>query len=139
MKKNKLSIEYDYDFDLVGIITPIKEYKLAWLLNTSFGIELEKQADIEINFLKNKICISNYLCESENSQFRLLKNKGVTSKQNIYLLPELSQFDFLIMVQDEGGTFEAKNLTNKLKLVDAIRYVANIDLEQLKNKENLLF
>ena len=57
----KLVMDYEYDFDLYGIVAPIKEYKLAWLLNNEFGWNLSKSKDIEVDFLNNgKLVISNF-------------------------------------------------------------------------------
>ena len=53
MSTTKLVIDYEYDFDLYGIVAPIKEYKLAWLLNKEFGWNLCKRKDLELDFLND--------------------------------------------------------------------------------------
>ena len=37
MKKSKLLFETTFDFDLLGLVAPLKDYKLAWLINTTFS------------------------------------------------------------------------------------------------------
>ena len=106
MAKNKLVIEYEYNFDLYGIISISRDYKLAWLINQALGIHLVKEKDIKINFLNNEeLVISNYLYNTEHTQFRLLKNKSEASKSDSlrYLIPELNRFDYLIMKKDNLG------------------------------------
>ena len=65
MKKRKLEAEFDFNFTLFGLISALKEYKLALLLNDKFNIQLDKARDIEIDFLKSQnLVISNYLYET---------------------------------------------------------------------------
>ena len=102
MKKRKLEAEFDYDFSLVGIISALKEYKLAWLLNSKLEVQLEKTTDIEIEFLKNQsLIISNYIYETEHSSLKLLKNKSVDQfgDNPAFLVPELKRFDYFILIQ----------------------------------------
>ena len=47
MKRTKLVIDYEYDFNLIGIISTAKGYKLAWELNQALGIHLVKQSEKE--------------------------------------------------------------------------------------------
>lgn len=42
MKKSKLLYETTFDFDLLGLVAPLKDYKLAWLINTTLGIRLKR-------------------------------------------------------------------------------------------------
>ena len=42
MKKRRLDAEIDFTFTLFGLITALKEYKLAWLLNSRLDIQLDK-------------------------------------------------------------------------------------------------
>ncbi|MCH8903213.1 MAG: IPExxxVDY family protein [Bacteroidetes bacterium] len=42
MKKNKLKLELDFDFLLIGIVAAMKDYRLCSLINNTFGIELTK-------------------------------------------------------------------------------------------------
>ena len=108
MGKNRLVIDPDYDFELYGIISSSKEYKLAWALNKRLGIHLIKQEDVHLNFLKEgSVTVSTYLFESGNSEYKLIRNKLFNQIDNktAYLLPELQKFDFLLtrkgVIRDE--------------------------------------
>ena len=54
MKKSKLVIDYEFDFELLGIISSAKGYKLAWELNQALGIQLVKQPDLVVGFKNNE-------------------------------------------------------------------------------------
>lgn len=142
MKKNKLIVEYEYNFDLLGIISPAKGYKLAWLINETLKIKLKKEKDLALEFLNDKnIVISNYLFQTEHSIFRLIKNKSYDSgnEGQLYLLPELKDFDYLIMINGFEDTFNSVEVTDKLKQLNEIQYLQKINISDLKSKENLIF
>ena len=142
MKKRKLEAEFEYDFSLFGIISVLKEYKLAWLLNNILDVQLDKANDIEIEFLKSQnLTISNYLVETENSSLRLLKNKSMDQLGDnpAFLLPELKRFDYFMIIQGFEDTFSNQVLKQKISSIPGIQYVQIFSLESLKSRENLIF
>jgi len=142
MSKNKLKVEFSYDFILFGIISTLKEYKLAWEINKALDISLAKETDIEIEFFnKNDLVISNYIFETENSEFRLLKNKALSAASNTsqFLLPELHSFDYIILVNGFEDTYSRTKLKEKLQSIPGIQYLKIFNPDELKSKENLIF
>lgn len=142
MKKRKLEAEFEYDFSLFGIISALKEYKLAWLLNNNLDVQLDKANDIEIEFLKSQnLTISNYLFETENSSLRLLKNKSVDQigDNPAFLLPELKRFDYFTIIQGFEDTFSNQVLKQKISSIPGVQFVQLFPLESLKSRENLIF
>ena len=142
MAKNKLIIEYNYDFDLYGIISTIRDYKLAWLINQKLGLHLVKEEDIKISFLNNEeLVISNYLYESEYAQFRLLKNRSEERESETlrYLVPELKRFDYLIMKKGAIGEVKDADWFNQIQQIKEIQYIIALDIDKLKSRENLIF
>ncbi len=142
MKKTKLQIEYDYDFFLLGIVSTVKEYKLAWHLNNALGVDLRKQDDIIIPKMDtNNLIISNLIFQTEHCTIRLIGNRSVgeSSDTKSNLLPELQNFTHFFVLQDEGDAFDRTALMEKLKTIDVIDYVVAIAPEKLKNKDNLIF
>ena len=141
MKKNTLDASYNFDFDLIGIISTVKEYKLAWLINKKLAIRLVKHDDMEIEFLKQKsLVVSNFLYETETSQARLLKNKSMDfSGQANYLLPELHKFDFLFTIHGFEDTFDRREVVGALKEIPQVQFAQILPMDRLKSKENLIF
>jgi hypothetical protein len=142
MKKRKLEAEFDYDFSLFGLISALKEYKLAWLLNQYLDVQLDKSRDIKIDFLKSQnLVISNYLYETEHSSFRLLKNKSMDQfeSNSAFLLPELNRFDYLVIVRGFEDTYTHEEFKKRLSTIPKIQYVQYFQIENLKSKENLIF
>lgn len=140
MKKNKLLIDYEFDFDLFALLTDMREYKLAWTINQVLHIRLVKEEDIMFNFLNmQNLVISNYKFATEHTTFRLLKNKSVQEGNNACLIPELSRFDYLIMLQGGGDFFEGIDVEKALKAIPSVQYTSKVTINQLKSRENLIF
>jgi len=137
----RLIIEYDFEFDLIGIVSHVKEYKLAWLLNNILGIRLVKQKDLAINFTNNNLIISNFEFATEYLTYQLLKNQSVCKPTGkpYYLLPELKKFDFLLMIKDESGIIVLDEVIKKIRKLSEVYYTMQADLSQLDSKENLIF
>ncbi|MCZ6900568.1 MAG: IPExxxVDY family protein [Bacteroidetes bacterium] len=141
-KRNKLIVDYDYNFNLIGMISPVKDYKLIWSINHQLNVKLVKNTDLILEYLnQQKLVISNFLFETENSSLRILKNKAEDGDElkKSYLLPELKNFDYFLMLEGSGDTFNISELEGKLKNLEIIQYLTKIDVSKLKSKENLVF
>ncbi|MTI29744.1 IPExxxVDY family protein [Xanthovirga aplysinae] len=142
---NKLIIDYDYDFGLIGIESKVKGYKLAWLINSVLGVHLIKGDDIKLTLpQQNYLLISNFLYKEEYNLMRLLKNscerveKGKVSHEN--LIPECGDFDYFILL--EGCEWEIgviQKIISKLELLDEVTGLGVIEAGQLPSREYLIF
>lgn len=142
MIKNKLKVEFSFDFILIGIISIAKEYKLAWKINKVLDVHLVKEPDLRIEFYnKSDIIVSNYLFETENSSLRLMKNKSqdLVAGSTQHLIPELNSFDYLMIISGFEDTFSIDELKSKLQNISEIQYQKEFDPNELKSKENLIF
>ena len=82
MKKSKLIVDHNFDFELAGIISNAKGYKLTWEINRALKLNFIKAKDLVLSFIdSNRLTILNYKYETENSKLLLLKNKGVESDE----------------------------------------------------------
>ena len=140
MRKTKLRTEQEFDFDLWGIISNAKGYRLAWEINQVFGINLQKASDIVIDFVNQKnLIIGNYKYEKGNSKLILIRNKGLLNDSiSSYIVPELQKFYFLFWIKTYDA-FDLDKLMSVLKSSSIIQYLIRIELEKLKSRENLLF
>ena len=142
MAKNKLIIEYDYDFSLYGIVSPAKDYRLAWLINKQLGLHLKKEEDIELSFLnEKKLVISNYLFATQHAQLRLLKNRSEERPDGklAFLIPELRRFDFLVMKNGSIDDLDDQKWLQQMQKIKEIQYFVPLEIDKLKSRENLIF
>lgn len=141
-KKTRLFVPYEYEFDLIGVSTTVKEYKLAWAINNVLGIRLVKDKDVEMDFKNDTfVVISNFIYETENSVFRLLRNRSFDqgAGSQSFLVPELKDFDYMVLISGFEDTFSIEEVTHQLKALPEIEFLQRINISQLKSKENLIF
>ena len=131
-----MDIDYDFDFDAIGICSGAKDYKVAWRLNQLFDIRLERTPDdMEIS---NKSGISKhtlyrYRCEQTHIIYELLANKGSSG----YLLPEQRQADYFLVLYD-NIILNCTEIVHKLRTITFVSTAYEMDVERLRNKENLI-
>jgi hypothetical protein len=140
MKKSKLIVEHAYDFDLLGLVSPVKDYKAAWLINRELEIDLVKVEDLELDFYNGPtLKISQYFLSLPHGFVQLLKNKALNSTNQIsYLVPELRSMDYFLLVQDETFQISINTFAEKLSQNPLVQNVMKLDISKLKSKENLL-
>jgi hypothetical protein len=139
MKKSKLVIDYEYNFELVGITTAARGYKLAWDFNQRLAINLVKQADLVVGFKNNEEkSFSFYAYETALNRLKLFKNRPSDLEAGKYfLIPEFPHFDFIILAAMEEYTNQP--LIDIIKSVPSVQFAASIPLEGLKSKSNFIF
>ena len=147
----KLDIEYDFDFDVIGLVSSASAYQLAWGINTSLNIDLMKDKDIVLDFTKKDVIISNYVFQEEHSYLRLIKNKSLEETVvenpaslfdvgvNEYFLPELKKYDYIVQLEGSINSQYSDEIINRLNQLQQIQLVTPIDLEDIKDKDNLIF
>lgn len=140
MKKVKLQIEHTYDFDVLGLVSPVKDYKMAWLINRQLNLDLIKADDLEIEFLSDPhLKISQYFLSLPHGYVQLLKNKALdTHHQVSYLIPELKYMDYFLLVQDQTFRISIHTFASELAKNPFVQNVMKLDVSKLKSKENLL-
>jgi hypothetical protein len=142
MKNDGFSMELDFDFNLFAIITSAKEYKLAWWLNKILCLDLQKDEDIILDFLKGKsLNVSNYSYKTTHSSVHVIRNKcsEYINFAKPYLIPELQQYDYLLLVKDPAEVYELNKWEEKLNSINIIELVQQIEINSLQSKENLIF
>jgi hypothetical protein len=140
MKKSKLIIDYEFNFDLLGLTSTAKGYKLAWDLNQALHIALVKQPDLLVGFKNNEEKgFSFYAYETQLNRLKLFKNKAFDNDGGKYfLIPEFPHFDFIILAAMEDQ-YAHQQLLNLIKSIPSVQFVAAIPLEGLKSKSNFIF
>jgi hypothetical protein len=140
MKKTKLQIEHTYDFELLGLVSPVKDYKMAWLINRDLHLNLVRSEDLILEFLSlPRLKISQFSLSLPHGFVQLLKNKALNSSDQVsYLIPELKSVDYFLLVQDETFQLSIHTFADQLVKNHFIQNVIPLDISKLKSKENLL-
>jgi len=140
MSKKKLEVEIGVEAAVIGVVTSLKDYKLAWKINQVFKIELIMDEDLVISLANNsKVIVSNYCYQTNFLKINLIKNKGIDKAKATYLAPELPQIDYFMLIEGEEFFMNVEDAVLKLKEVDGISFVQLIDISKLKSKDNFIF
>lgn len=131
-----LDLGIDEDFELIGISSHEKDYRLAWALNRSMNWSLTRITDIELS-LKSQVSIhAQFQFEHpvDGHLYTLIDNKT----ENGYLIPELIQFDYLIKI-DQASAAMDDDFYKGLRKTPFVLAVYPVDLAKVKSKQNLFY
>jgi len=139
IRKNKLEIEYTYDFELVGIRTALKGYKLAWHLNEGLRTRLVKHKDFELPLNDRSVFFDHFVHKTPLNALHLFRNRASGGETPpVVLVPEFPHFDFILMTQSEES-LSGNRLQEYLRNLSSVEWAALIPLSALKSKENFIF
>lgn len=140
MKKTKLFVEHLYEFELLGFVAPLKDYKIAWAINHILKTKLARSEDYILDFTDGStLNISQYQEKKEHGFLQLLRNKSHhNSTASLFLIPELKMIDYFLLVQDFTGELDINDYIRRLSESPLIQNVVELDIEKIKSKENLL-
>ncbi|WP_017258000.1 IPExxxVDY family protein [Pedobacter arcticus] len=138
MNKKLLHVELDFDFKLIALTSPSKDYRLCFAINKFTESDFRKTEDLEIS-LKNapKKFFSRYVYYPENieCEFIFLANKGNEG----FLIPEMKAVDYFILIKEFIDEEDLELFLSQLKQLNEIQAVVELDPEKIKSKENLIF
>lgn len=137
MKRQRLHVEYEIDFEVFGIVSAFRDFKLAWNINQTLHLNLVKREDLRLKFIDYDLVVSHYQYETENADVRLIRNRSYDSQseEGSFFIPELTGMDFFLRSIGE----ELPNWPSELRRIEGIEFVNRIDLDRLKSKENFIF
>lgn len=139
MKTKKLKYEPEFNFELLGISSTDDDYRLSWHLSKLNDSAFVRLDDLEIrdDRIEEFQIFSVYESTEINGASSI---KLVSNKANIgYLVSELKNIDFFILIFDVDDDDFINSFTSQLKSVDSITGVFRLEPEKLKSKEKLLF
>lgn len=142
------------EYTLIGIHTPLNDYKLAYKLNQFLEVTFVRanyELDFEDNLNKSSYPIFDYTDKEFDSSWFLITNvfkeKRKTNEIGLfeesyfktYLIPEKKKVDYFLKIEgDFDYEFIAKTI-DKINQIPQILTSYTIDSETLKSKENLIF
>ena len=138
MIKKFLKLDFDFDFVLIAVTSPLKDYRLCYKVNLAAQTDFRKIEDLTLNFKENGFKYhSCYLHKIPNSDchFYFIANKG----SNGFLISEMREVDYFIIIKEFIDEEDLSHFLNRLKSINDIQAAVEINPKRLKSKENLLF
>ncbi|QEK52748.1 IPExxxVDY family protein [Pedobacter aquae] len=138
MNKKFLKLELDFDFILISITSPLKDYRLCYHINKNLQFEFEKIEDLEITYAgADTKYYSRYLYHVDEfaPAYYLIANKGLGG----YLVPELKETDYFVLIKEFIDEEDLSFFLEGLKKIEDIQVAVEVNPRKLKSKENLIF
>ena len=122
------------NYNVIGIVSTFKEYKVAWHLNQLFDINLIKKKDEEVRLVNSSVIKISFLeFKIGKRHIKLISNKlKKSSKSN--LISSLSNFDFFIIFSKNFFEFEDYDIIDRLKTNNTFQFANFVDINKLKDK-----
>ncbi|MVN78453.1 IPExxxVDY family protein [Hymenobacter sp. HMF4947] len=142
MKTLTLDAEYDCDFALFGLVSNSHDYTLAWSLNGGLRLRLVRQPDFVLHLVQQgPLAFSYYLHGTEAITLRLLRNRAILPSvlPKPFLAPDIREYDYLLQVYGGSDELAGIELLDRLTALPAVQYASELDPQELKYKENLIF
>ena len=125
---------------LLGIIAPIRNYYLCWLLNTflDYNFKLSPECEIQLNKKGRNYYFPVY--ESREPGTPLVHYLYHNHYDGEFLLPEFKHIDYIWLIK--GWAEDDKNpdlIKYALKRIKEVQLVFDLSTDQIKNKNQLIF
>lgn len=138
-QKYNLFVDEECNYDLIGICSHHRDYRLVWGLNELLKLQLVKSNDEFVVGNKKGGVISKhpyYIQEDPDfgNDIYLIKNK-VDGK---YLIPENQQIDYFLFLLD-NQLVDLDAWVEKLKSHASVLTAFTFDPSDFKSTENILF
>jgi len=149
---------YDPSFSLIAIHCSLEDYRLAYLLNKHLNINLVRlPKDLDYKYLDANYSIYEWedkqqqttwnlisnVCNKEEASLQSsgsLFNTNQTMLKTYHLLPEFKKVDFFIKITtDDEESINEIQLLKTLQEIPQLITSYNIDSDQIKSKDNLIF
>jgi hypothetical protein len=168
MANYKLQID-DFDeieYCLIAIHSNLDDYRLSYFINKNLPINLAKsQEDIHIQIKDGETSFTKFHFEDfeNNISWNLIQNKNQMTVRkkvnqnltngsislfensfqeniiNVYLLPEFKKVNYFLKIDNFENRINITEITAVLNTIERISTVYAIDLNNIKNKNNLIF
>lgn len=158
MHKELLEFE-DESFQLIAIYSSLEGYRMAYLINKNLRTKLEREAtDIDFNHSEYHAFYSLYSFKDPKAYYSVelvtnkfkgepkkilstgsLFNEEKFSSKEINLIPEYSKVDFFLKISEEILPKEFIRILNKINQIPGVQAAYAIEVDKLKNKQNLIF
>jgi len=155
----KLLLDEDlgFDFSLMAIHTSLQGYHITYLLNKVLGLKLARTPQ-DLVITRGNHGIEFPLYEYADAQnyvtYHFFNNRIQSLEQDVLnglfdienavlvsnlFIDDLPKVDYFLKVYDEGNAFRQAKLITSIKSIPQVVTAYNIDITQLKTKQNLIF
>lgn len=131
-KHHTLQCAHDYNFVVLGINSHSRGYKLCWHINKKLSLNFELTTNHNIG---EDLSFVRYKSElKEGGAINLILNQS----KNGYMIPSKKSVNYFLIIEKEIWTPIKETFLNKLKTINDILLVFELDIEKEKNKDRFI-
>jgi len=135
----KLSSDINYfeDCQLLGLVSQLKDYRLAFFVNNQMDFEFRKYGNLEFDDGSgNKKSASWYYYYNEQLSAKMYLIANSTNEGK--LIPSKKEIDYFLLFKEFQSTEYADSVLPKLRSVNNVLAVFKLDLNSIKEADILL-
>ncbi len=148
-----LNYENDHDYNLIGLHTFLEDYRLAFFLNSTLGIQLKRcENDLDFDIDAAYFSLYQFDCRKTFTHWSLIANKYnyVSSKsssndlfkeqlQTSVLIQEKRQVDYFLKIDANLEVQELETMLSKINDIKNIVTSYSMNPKTLKSRDFLIF
>ena len=148
-----LNYENDHDYNLIGLHTSLEDFRLAFFLNSTLNIRLNRhQDDLDFDVRSARFSLFKYECNKTFTYWSLISNKysyiiDNTSSSDLFtkqlqtsvLIQEKKQVDYFLKIDADLDVPELELMLSKINSIKSIVTSYSIDPKSLKSRDFLIF
>ncbi len=143
------------DYELIAVHAALEDYRMAYLLNKYFNIQLQKnRTNITVQDKMGRSNFNHFYYDDEKNGiiWNLVENKAFsnnsvknasgifeTVETASYLLPEYKNAKFIVKIENSENDYWSKKIIQQLAQLQIVSLVYEIPVDNLKSKNNLIF
>lgn len=132
-KKQRLQVEQEYDFSLIGIFSPVSDYRVTWCLNQSLGFKFRRSYDI-LHFndalsLEIPYAVFDFYNPEWDRHFFLIPNR----KSGSIILSSPRNLDYMLVAHPACDNDTLSGLINRIRNIEQIHASYHLDTSKIKN------
>ena len=128
----KLDCAHDYEFVVLAINSHIKGYKLCWNINNQLGFNFEMT---DAHIVSEDLEFTRYsMRNKKDAKLDILSNR---SKKG-FLIPSQKSVNYFLVIKDENWNGIKESFLSKLRAINEILLVFELDLEKTKNSNRFI-
>jgi hypothetical protein len=139
VRKAQLEYQYSPEFRIIGIFSPVKDYRLAWLINQQLGYDLKRLPVFNWKPQGSEITHDCNVFRYENPE-RYLKAYLVGNRTpSGTILQDPRNLDYLLLLKKPGAHIKIPEMIKSLRGIGQVQMAALLDKALDKTTTAFLF
>jgi len=139
MAEKRIKNELHTDYRLAGMATSLKEHKFCYYLNQLLGCDFKKLDPLVFEpkdrTRKTEFSVFKAEVEDGSTGFIVFANKNMGE----FLLPEVSNFDYVLQVKGKFDDKEMKELVDGIKRFPDVMMCVEVAAKKIKSRDRLVY